>query len=134
MTNPTTTVKRWLLASLAIGCLVAAVIAVTAQPAGTVTTPLYDAVAGCDVTGEPGAEVLDDGTALAINALGDDGIDLEAVACLLVALDMPGAVVEQMDRTRALDGTQEADWDDMAASWTYHPDAGLNVLVTWERS
>ena len=31
--------------------------------------------------------------------------------------------------TRALDGRQSATWAQFEASWTYHPDDGLDVLV-----
>jgi hypothetical protein len=40
------------------------------------------------------------------------------------------AFSSKMDRTRALDGMQDASWDDLSASWTYHPDAGLDITVT----
>jgi hypothetical protein len=35
-----------------------------------------------------------------------------------------------MDNTRALDGMQTASWGNYEASWTYHPDEGLDVVVT----
>lgn len=36
----------------------------------------------------------------------------------------------QMDSTRALDGMQTAEWDTFEAKWTYHPDDGLDVIIT----
>lgn len=39
------------------------------------------------------------------------------------------AVVGRMENTRALDGTLTADGDGVRASWTYHPDDGLNLVV-----
>jgi len=34
-----------------------------------------------------------------------------------------------MERTRALDGTQSDTWDGLQASWSYHPDSGINLLI-----
>jgi hypothetical protein len=34
-----------------------------------------------------------------------------------------------MEQTRALDGRQSETWEDFSASWTYHPDNGLDVLI-----
>ncbi|TDC52740.1 hypothetical protein E1212_07760 [Jiangella ureilytica] len=55
---------------------------------------------------------------------------IEDVACLLDALEAPRAVIARVDSTRALDGMQDAEWDDLTASWTYHPDDGLSLIVT----
>jgi hypothetical protein len=45
-------------------------------------------------------------------------------------LDAPESVVAQMGSTRALDGTRDASFDGMTATWTYHTDDGLEVIVT----
>lgn len=39
------------------------------------------------------------------------------------------AVMERIQNTRALDGTQTAEGDGVTASWTYHPDDGLQLVV-----
>lgn len=38
------------------------------------------------------------------------------------------ATMERMGNTRAIDGTLEAEGDDVVASWTYHPDDGLRIV------
>ena len=38
-------------------------------------------------------------------------------------------VVLGLAASRALDGTQEQSWGDYSASWTYHPDDGLNIVI-----
>lgn len=53
--------------------------------------------------------------------------DLE---CLLEALGSPSSVILQMEQTRALDGMQHATWGTTKATWTYHPDNGLKVILT----
>ncbi|HEX9089781.1 MAG TPA: hypothetical protein VF867_19975 [Arthrobacter sp.] len=58
------------------------------------------------------------------------GLSARDMACVLLAAAVPDSVVSQIDATRALDGMQRASWDKMAASWTYHPKNGLNLILT----
>ena len=44
------------------------------------------------------------------------------------ALGLPDSLYERMGATRALDGTQTADYDNVFISWSYHPDSGLKVI------
>ena len=37
---------------------------------------------------------------------------------------------QRMLLTRAIDGTQEEQWGLYRATWTYHPDQGLNVVIS----
>jgi hypothetical protein len=37
--------------------------------------------------------------------------------------------VTEIDNTRALDGMQRDSWRKFKASWTYHPDDGLNIVI-----
>jgi len=39
-------------------------------------------------------------------------------------------VISRMSATRALDGMQDGQWEGISASWTYHPDDGLNITLT----
>jgi hypothetical protein len=98
--------------------------------------PIEHAVSACNTTySEPGGRsdqmhVGDEGRSVSIDGAGlPAGPDIFEVACVLVALDVPDSVLARVDNTRALDGTQTAEWDDYAASWTYHPDAGLNMVI-----
>ena len=50
--------------------------------------------------------------------------------CVLNELGIPQSVLAQMEQTRALDGMQDAEWDSFGASWTYHPDDGLDLIIT----
>lgn len=52
-----------------------------------------------------------------------------AYNCLVDELPIPDHVQSDIGRTRALDGTRDAAWDDYEASWTYHPDSGLNIQI-----
>ncbi len=54
---------------------------------------------------------------------------LVSTACILKAVDTLSYVVTQMDSTSSLMGRQTAAWDGLEASWTYHPDNGLDVQI-----
>lgn len=51
------------------------------------------------------------------------------MACVLFELKIPDSVVSRIDSTRALDGRQDAKWENYSASWGYHPDSGLDIVV-----
>lgn len=53
----------------------------------------------------------------------------EDLRCYVAALPIPTFVVTKMEHTRALDGQVEETWDGFKASWTYHPDAGLDLVI-----
>ena len=58
------------------------------------------------------------------------GVTGKEFGCVFAVVSMPDSVVSQMSGTRALDGTQTASWDEMSATWTYHPKNGLRVILT----
>lgn len=43
-------------------------------------------------------------------------------------LGLPDSLYEKMLATRALDGRQTSDYDNVTVSWSYHPDNGLEVI------
>lgn len=79
------------------------------------------------------AELGDNGSTLTFHTRGDEnpsGGSLTDLSCLLSATDAPDSVRSRMSATRALDGMQTANWNDIEASWTYHPDSGLTLILT----
>ena len=55
----------------------------------------------------------------------------EAIECIQAIneyLSFPSSVFSKMESTRALDGTQSQSCGDFTATWTYHPDNGLEVI------
>jgi ABC-type Fe3+-hydroxamate transport system substrate-binding protein len=62
------------------------------------------------------------------------GLPVTDLACILKAVKIPDSVVSEIDSTRALDGTQKDSWDKFQASWTYHPDNGLRIILTESKS
>lgn len=55
---------------------------------------------------------------------------IEDILCVLAELEAPQSVLAQMESTRALDGMQSATWSDYAVKWTYHPNDGLDLIIT----
>lgn len=80
------------------------------------------------------ASLSNDASCLTIDTNPDDKEDFyssEAVDYIQTVnqeLGLPDAVFERMQSTRALDGTQTADYDNVFVTWSYHPDKGLRVI------
>lgn len=55
-------------------------------------------------------------------------VDFEKFECVIERLEVPSFVLTHIGQTRALDGQQTDEWDDMSARGTYHPDTGLNIF------
>lgn len=91
-------------------------------------SPIEAAAQSCGVE----ANVGDNGSSIEFDTTGEEdysGDGFEDVACVLKALDAPDRVVSRMDSTRALDGTQDAAWEDYESFWNYHPDSGMNLTI-----
>lgn len=58
------------------------------------------------------------------------GLSVPVFRCVLDELDAPASMHQRMLLTRAIDGTQEEQWGLYRATWTYHPDQGLNVVIS----
>ena len=87
------------------------------------------AAAGCKV-GMTAYEIFDNGDSINFSRVTKpDGARYDEVHCFLQAVGAPESLETKIGQTRALDGTREGAWAEFAASWTYHPDDGLNILV-----
>jgi hypothetical protein len=106
-------------------------------------TALETALETCNIFGEPWATLGDNNKTLTIDGAGKDdnstdadgnqafnAAPIEKQACVLQAVQAPQSVISQMSQTRALDGMQDATWGQFSAKWTYHPDNGLDIIVT----
>ena len=106
---------------------VAALSFITSQP-----TRLAAAVIECDLESALYASQGDDDTALTLDMEGEDDLgklSYAEVFCVLTELDVPDRVTALMGATRSLDARQSSEWDGLAASWSYHPDGGLDVIL-----
>jgi len=98
-------------------------------------TGIESAVESCGLQGAPGFRVGDGGNTLSIDSKGENdasGADITDIVCVLVALDVSDAVISRLDSTRALDGRQQGSWDGYAATWGYHPNSGLDLVIEAE--
>ena len=101
---------------------------ITAAKAGLIA----DAYETCTLDSVDGATLSVDKMSIDVSGAGKYfGPDITDVHCLGDALGMPDSVSSRMGQTRALDGTQTADWDSFTVSWNYHPDDGLGAIFEY---
>jgi hypothetical protein len=101
----------------------------TASTSGTARN-FYRVARQCPTS--PYAEVQDDGLTLVLRGYGENvpfQLSFEEMKCFFRAVAMPEYIQEEMLRTRAIDGTVRATFIAITASWTYHPDDGLFVIL-----
>lgn len=91
---------------------------------------ISDALDTCGIRDSIGVEVTDGGAGVIFSSTGLYGVDFGDIECFGDGIGMPQHVRSEMYQTRALDGRQEAEWDVFAASWSYHPDDGLDVVFS----
>ena len=108
------------------------VAAASASASATRSTLFSSAVSSC---GSPaGAQFGDGGRTLTLRTRGAErhssGMSVQDLRCILTKLGASDAVISRMSATRALDGMQDGQWEGIRASWTYHPDDGLNITLT----
>ena len=97
----------------------------------TATNGLSNAVDACHPA--PGAVRLStDRSTLTMDAYGEgrNQVSTPILLCILDELHAPRAMHERMNATRAIDGMQEEQWGPYRATWTYHPDQGLHVVIS----
>lgn len=80
------------------------------------------------VAGEYASYRLSDhGRTLTIDGAGS--IDGDLLSCVCDNVGMPQSVRSKIGNTRALDGTLTDSWDNITATWSYHPDDGLSIIM-----
>lgn len=122
------------LGGLAIGMAAGLLLGVVGGAVGGAvagSSAIPNAVEKCAAVDTTGVEVMDKGRSLNLRTAGEEseGTDFVTVGCVLTELDAPDSLTTRLGSTRALDGTQSGEWAGFTASWTYHPDNGLNVIL-----
>jgi hypothetical protein len=96
-------------------------------------TILPDAVRLCAADKEFAVEG-DDGLSLTIDNKGEEdylgGLSTRSMMCIFERLETPTAVIAHMEQTTSMDGRQTETWDNIEVSWSYHPDRGMDSVVT----
>ena len=89
-----------------------------------------DAANQCNLDGV--VEIADQGRTMIVDGEGEDfgsgDVSFSDLDCIIDAVGAPASVKELMYSTRSLDGRQSGEWDDISASWSYHPDDGLDII------
>ncbi|MGO1173704.1 MAG: hypothetical protein ACTHXO_03890 [Actinomycetaceae bacterium] len=94
---------------------------------------LSTAATECAVSATDGLELVDEGRTITFdNRGGEDfaGAAYSDIACVFDALALPATIDTHIGQTTSLDGRQTAHWEDFEIQWSYHPDRGLDGLVT----
>ncbi|CAN2189287.1 hypothetical protein MCEMRE191_00486 [Candidatus Nanopelagicaceae bacterium] len=89
-----------------------------------------DALVACDAVDASGIVLAEDSQSLTFDGKGDEdffGGDYSDLVCIIDELKGPSTIEERMSRTNSLMGVQDADWDGIAISWSYHPNNGLDA-------
>lgn len=100
-----------------------------AADAGLTDSVLKQAWLNCGQAGQ----LADSDTTLVLDLSGraanSGPVGQASFECYLRELKTPTYVIEQIGNTRAMDGQMKATWAGLEASWTYHPDQGLNLVI-----
>ena len=119
-------------AGLVVGAALMAGIT-TARAGAAEAALLTDAVEACDASRVRGIDLGDEGRSLTFDMRGEDetsGASISYIACIFGELDMPSAVRSHIDQTTSMDGRQTETWENVTVSWSYHPDRGLDGVLT----
>lgn len=91
-----------------------------------------DAYESCSLENVEGAFLSADQLSVEFTGAGTyTGPNIADVYCFGSAIGMPDSVASRMGQTRALDGTQSAEWDTFSVSWNYHPDDGMGAVFEY---
>lgn len=74
-------------------------------------------------------ELADAGATILINTRSEYGSPA-GMDCVLNAIGITASIEAQIGRTTSLMGVQEATHDDLELSWSYHPDNGVDMVIT----
>lgn len=127
------TILGTLTATLALAACSGGAASADEEPADDGST-MFTAVR--EACGLPASAVGDGGTTLVLDGRGEDdsstsdALEIEDLACALNAINTPDHIITLMDQTRALDGRQAQEHDGYTYSWTYHPDSGMDIVIT----
>jgi hypothetical protein len=89
-----------------------------------------EALTLCEALDASGVTFAEDGQSLNFDDKGEDdlfGGDFSDLKCIIEELNAPSTVLARMYQTTSSMGVQDAEWDGISISWTYHPDRGMDA-------
>jgi hypothetical protein len=124
--------KRWLIVAAGVLLLAAAAIVFSKINSETALEGAYAACSGGKNVASY-AQLGDGGSSLILDGPGEESSTFEDsltfTNCILDSLETPDYVRSKMESTTSLMGNQEAEWDNLQASWSFHPDNGFDVVL-----
>jgi len=123
------TVRRFVVIGSTLGLLVIVAIAFFAIYKALPPTKFSDAVKTCGETTSSYASLDQSGKGLFLDGAGENGQGLSSSeeVCFLQVLKIPNSILNRMDHTTSLMGSQTASVEDMQLEWSYHPTNGLDI-------
>jgi hypothetical protein len=94
---------------------------------------VYEIVTKHLSAGGSGVDISGDESYVSIDLTGSALYDTSDLGDALKELGFPNSILDRIGNTRALDGTLSADGEKVTASWTYHPDDGLSLVIERDR-
>jgi hypothetical protein len=93
-------------------------------------TRLKDAVMSCRGRDADNTMVLEDDDSTIVIDTGSKYGSTAGMDCILNELDVPASIEAQIGRTTSMMGVQDAEDDGIEYSWSYHPDNGVDMVIT----
>ncbi|HET7415312.1 MAG TPA: hypothetical protein VFI97_06405 [Arthrobacter sp.] len=123
--------SQWAFAAVGLGVGLVGGLALGQLEFEATSDAIPTAVEACGVKDGIGINVGDGGQSISMQTEGMEsvGATYTDVVCVLEELGVSDSVTARMETTRALDGRLSGTWDGFSASWGYHPDSGLNIVV-----
>jgi hypothetical protein len=91
---------------------------------------LSEALTLCGALDASGVTFAEDGQSLNFDDKGKEdlfGGDFSDLQCIIEGLGAPSTVLARMYQTTSSMGVQDAEWDGISISWTYHPERGMDA-------
>jgi len=123
--------KRVLLIGVSVALLAGC--ATPAPEPSSAPSPFKATLKACGMSAYTEGVTLGDGDrSLILDMRGEEeftGLSYTDTECVLEGLGVPDSTLTLMNTTRALDGRQSDSWADFEATWSYHPDNGLDIVI-----
>lgn len=99
---------------------------------GCADSRINDALLASHLLHNPFVTIDEDGSGVSIQGRGekyDSGVSFYSLKDFLHELNCPNSVLTRIGNTSALMGVQDATWDGLKASWSYHPRSGYSFTL-----
>ncbi|MBY4570571.1 hypothetical protein ACN95_11150 [Gordonia sihwensis] len=119
----------WIAAGTVVLGVIVAVIVLVVVDSGPSRVTASSVVAECDSSSST-LTLAEDGKTIEFTYHPDRSTSQAVYDCLLEQTKAPSSVDARVLGTRAIDGTQQADWEGWEMFWNYHPDSGASITLS----